>query len=116
RSYALSLKVRRNVMACFSLFLAIFVVSFAYSFQSGAINEPDISHHSGIIETAHAKSSDLAGKPAIFADTPIASISAPSVLTIGPIQTTYTDYLLALSIIGLVITLLLMNWLSRLRA
>jgi hypothetical protein len=115
RSYSFSMAVRRNIMAFFSFFLAVFVVSFIYSFDTGTISEPDFSRYSGIVETAQVMSHDSVDRISIFADSAVASISAPSLLTIGPIQTTYTDYMLALSIIGVVITLLLMNWLSRLR-
>lgn len=45
----------------------------------------------------------------------VASISEPFMYKMGPIQT-YPDYLLALSIVGLVCTLLIMNWLSRTKA
>lgn len=115
RTYTFSVRVRRNIMACVAMCLAIFVVSFMYSFGTGTTGDADYADFTGIIETAHAKSTDLGGKSSVLDGIQVASISAPSILTVGPIQS-YTDYLLATSIIGFVITLLLMNWLSRLRA
>ena len=102
-------------MACIAMCLAVFVVSFMFTFGSGTSEEPDISNFSGIVETAHAQSVTPDDRPAMFDDIPVASISAPSLLQVGPIET-YTDYLLAVSIIGFIFTLLIMNWLSRLRA
>lgn len=115
RSYTFSYKVRRNIMAVIAMCLALFIVTFIHSFNNGSADEKDFTELSGIIDTAHAKAIGLDDKPAMFDGIPVASISASTVLKIGPIQT-YTDYLLAISILGFVFTLLIMNWLSRLRA
>lgn len=115
RSYTFSYRVRRNIMACIAMCLTIFVVSFLYSFAFGGGEQSGVSDFAGILETAHAKSANVGNHPAMFDNIPVASISAPSILKVGPIQT-YTDYLLVSSIIGFIVTLMLMNWLSRLRA
>jgi hypothetical protein len=114
RSYTFSYKVRRNIMAVFAMCLALFMVTFIHSFTTGAESE-DFTELTGIIDTAHATGAVFTDQPAMFDGIPVASISAPTVLKMGPIQT-YTDYLLAVSILGFVFILLIMNWLSRLRA
>jgi hypothetical protein len=115
RSYTFSYKVRRNIMATFAFFMAIFIVTFINSLTGGSELSTDFNEMTGIIDTAHADELNIDANPTVFDGMPVASISAPTILSMGPIQT-YTDYLLALSIIGFVITLLIMNWLSRLRA
>ena len=69
----------------------------------------------GIIDTAYVDELNIDAEPTLYDGMPVASISAPTIFRMGPIQT-YTDYLLALSILGFVFTLLIMNWLSRIRA
>lgn len=115
RNYTFSYKVRRNIMATFALFMALFIVTFINSLTGGSDISTDFYEMTGIIDTAHADELDIEGNPTMFDGMPVASISSPTILRMGPIQT-YTDYLLALSILGFVITLLIMNWLSRLRA
>lgn len=114
RHYTFSWRVRRNIMACIAMTLAIFVVSFMYSLVTNG-SEEATGGFAGILETAHAKSANDTGRPAMFDNIPVASISTPSILKVGPIES-YPDYLLITSIIGFVCMLLLMNWLSRLRA
>jgi hypothetical protein len=113
RNYTFSYKVRRNIMATFALFMAVFLVTFISSLTSGS--EISTDFNTGIIDTAHANELNIDADPTMFDGMPVASISAPTILRMGPIQT-YTDYLLALSILGFVFTLLIMNWLSRIRA
>jgi hypothetical protein len=115
KSYTFTYKVRRNIMATFALFMALFIATFINSLTNGSATSTDFTDLTGIIDTAHADAMTVDGKPAMFDGIPVASISAPTILRMGPIQT-YTDYLLALSILGFVFTLLIMNWLSRLRA
>lgn len=114
RHYTFSWRVRRNIMACIAMCLTLFVVSFMYSLVTSGAEEAG-SGFAGILETAHAKGSSGSNHPAMFDNIPVASISAPSILKVGPIDT-YPDYLLITSIIGFICMLLLMNWLSRLRA
>ncbi|MEX1030589.1 MAG: zf-HC2 domain-containing protein [Paenibacillaceae bacterium] len=115
RSYTFSYKVRRNIMATFALFMAVFLVTFISSLTGGSDLSTDFNDMTGIIDTAHADELNIDADPTMFDGMPVASISAPTILRMGPIQT-YTDYLLALSILGFVFTLLIMNWLSRIRA
>ncbi len=115
KNYTFTYKVRRNIMATFALFMALFIVTFVNSLTSDSEVSTDFNQMTGIIDTAHADKLNIDSNPTMFDGMPVASISAPTILRMGPIQT-YTDYLLALSILGFVFTLLIMNWLSRLRA
>ncbi len=115
KSYTFSYKVRRKIMATFALFMAIFIVTFINSLTGGSEISTDFNQMTGISDTAHIDELNIDSNPPMFDGMPVASISAPTILRMGPIQT-YTDYLLALSILGFIFTLLIMNWLSRLRA
>jgi hypothetical protein len=115
RNYSFTYKVRRNIMATLALFMTVFLVTFITSLTSSSDVSTDFNSMIGIIDTAHANELNIDADPTMFDGMPVASISAPSILRMGPIQS-YTDYLLALSILGFVFTLLIMNWLSRIRA
>lgn len=114
RTYTFSYRVRRNIMACLAMCLAIFVVSFIYTFVAGT-DDSDYYEFAGVIDIAVAKSAVSGERPAMFDHIPVASISSPSLLKASPIVS-YSNSILAASIVGFVFMLLLMNWLSRLRA
>lgn len=114
-TYSLSWRVRRNIMACFAMCLAIFFVSFLYSLLPDATDAGKGLGFSIKVETAVAQDGGLDIESDFFEDTPVVSIS-PAVLFVPEQAKTYANFYLAGSIFGVVITLLLMNWLSRLRA
>lgn len=112
-TYSLSWRTRRNVLACFAMCLAIFFVSFLYSLlpaQGDVVPEFDIQ-----VVTVVAQGSAPESQSAMFMDAPVVSVG-PTVLLMSGKAQTYANYYLAASIAGVVVTLLLMNWLSRLRA
>ena len=117
RAYRLTGKIRRNAMMAIALFLGIFIVSFFYSVVIDRSANEALHEFDGIFPIANAAGEHNATKvkSGLFEGIPVASISAPNVLRMGPIQT-YPDYLLAVSLLGLIFTLLLLNWLSRIRA
>lgn len=112
-AYSLSWRVRRNVLACFAMCLAIFFVSFLYSLlpvaETAQVPDYDIQV---VNVVAQGRAPDQA---VMFMDTPVVSVG-PTVLVMSGKAHTYANYYLAASIAGVVMTLLLMNWLSRLRA
>lgn len=114
KTYALSYRLRRNIMLMFAMCLAIFAGAFIHSLLDEPKAADEFVELTGIIDTAHAKGGTAIGYT-MFEGIPVASLSAPTVIRMGPIQT-YTDYLMALSILGFVCVLLFMNWLSRLRS
>lgn len=115
KTYSFSFKVRRNIMLVFAMCLALFAGSFIHSVLDEPLPADEFTELTGIIDTAHAKGGAISGGVSMFEGIPVASLSTPTVIRMGPVQT-YSDYLMALSILGFVFMLLIMNWLSRLRA
>jgi hypothetical protein len=114
-TYSLSWRVRRNVMACFAMCLAFFFAAFMLSIMPDKEEVAVSSEFKVHVVTAVAQGESPDVQPSIFLDTPVVSVGPTVLLMPGDAQTTANVYMAA-SISGLIVTLLLMNWLSRLRA
>jgi len=116
RAYSLTKAMKYRISAVIGFCLALFISSFIYSL----LTEDDKSQEAyafrpGIVPVISATGDTPTQLAAFSQEIPMASISAPFVLDIGPVDS-YPDYLIVVSIIGIVCSLLIMNWLSRLRA
>lgn len=113
KSYQFSRTFRRNVTAIIACCLAMFVVGLFYvvtgNHDSSSI---EVAKLTGLIETADAASDPNIIDAKFYADVPVASISDPIVLNIVP---TVPQYYVALSLLGIIMTLLILNWFSRTR-
>ncbi|WP_231571078.1 anti-sigma factor family protein [Gordoniibacillus kamchatkensis] len=121
RMYAISFKMRRNLTAVIAFCLALFMFSFLFSLvyedrsapQAG--DTPVFGLQAPQVISASAKSSSMDGHTM----TAMASIGQPMIeplkYHVGPIDS-YSHYLLALSILGIICTMLIMNWFSRTKA
>jgi hypothetical protein len=105
RVYSISYKMRRNLTAVLAFFFTLFIFSFIYTL----IPEPN----TGIMPVASA--SGDASAVLQTQSVPVASITDPIVLRMVPVQTN-PDYLLVVSILGIVCALMTLNWLSKIRA
>ncbi|MDF2924403.1 MAG: zf-HC2 protein [Paenibacillaceae bacterium] len=119
RIYYIPYKLRRNITAIIAFCLALFLISFVHTLMNGdkaMIGEAPDNY--GIKQAAKA-SVNPANSLNVHSMTRTTLASAgPTIIDpvkIGPIRTV-PDYLLSLSILGLISTLLIMNWLSRTRA
>ena len=122
RMYHLSYKLRRNVTAVIAVCLTLFMFTFLYSVLNQHQGEQVASSDSAVFGRI--------GDPVVLASsqgrdsmnvhsmpTAVASLKGfnePFKYHVGPIQTV-KDYMLFISLIGLTMTLLIMNWLSRTR-
>lgn len=105
---------RRNIaiiiascMAMFSLALYFFI----FDYSKDSVHQANTTV-SGLVDIANA-ASDSAVKSAIYmTEIPVASISEPIVMKVVP---TFPQYYVAFSLLGFILTLLLLNWLTRLR-
>ncbi|MFD0711172.1 anti-sigma factor family protein [Paenibacillus sp. GCM10027626] len=111
RSYQFTRKFRRNVAAVIAGCMAIFI-SGLYYFLTGSAEDASVKKLTGLLETANATSDVPMFTNDFYADVPVASISDPIVLNVVP---TVPQYWIALSLLGIVMTLLILNWLSRTR-
>jgi predicted anti-sigma-YlaC factor YlaD len=119
RIYSIPFKLRRNMTAVIAFFLALFIVSFLYSAMDGPVTiAGDTTGSYGVVQAAKA-SANAADSLNVhkMVGTTLASASPTMIdpVKIGPIKTV-PDYFLSLSILGLISTLLIMNWLSRTRS
>lgn len=114
RLYAISYKMRRNCTAVIAFCLALFMFGFLFSLVYNDASHKDASAESISFGLQPVASVHAEGSTSIKNVNLVASLTPqdPFMLKVGPIQT-YPDYLLALSLLGLVSTLLIMNWLSR---
>ncbi|WP_274651632.1 zf-HC2 domain-containing protein [Paenibacillus humicola] len=114
RSYHFSRSFRRNVTAIIACCLAIFVCGLFYllSGPGDSTSTAQVQKLTGVLETANAASDNSVISADFYADVPVASISDPIILNVVP---TVPQYWVALSLIGIIMTLLIMNWFSRTR-
>ncbi|OMF33843.1 hypothetical protein BK133_13730 [Paenibacillus sp. FSL H8-0548] len=114
KSYHFSKSFRRNiaiiVAACMAMFASAFFV-FVFDHQGG-VTKAEIAELSGLMDTVNA-SGDGIVTAGFFAEIPVASISDPFVLKVMP---AFPQYYVALSLLGMIMTLLILNWLSRTRS
>ncbi|GGF88887.1 anti-sigma factor family protein [Paenibacillus abyssi] len=114
RSYQFTASFRRNVTAIIACCLAIFVSGFIY-FLFGQQSEgqtAQLAPINGLVDTVNASEGISIVSSEIYEEVPMASISDPLVLKVVP---TIPQYWVALSLLGIIMTLLIMNWLSRTR-
>lgn len=117
RIYAISYKLRRNLTAVIAMCLAMFMFSFLYSLVYEAPVEDSMASESisfGLQPVA-AASGDMKASTINTAKL-TASISPqdPFKFKAGTFDSV-PDYMLVLSLLGLIFTLLIMNWLSRIK-
>ncbi len=116
RTYTISYKMRRNVSAVLAFCLTLFVFSFVYSIVFEEPKEETYTYYNstGLLPVANALG-DSTSSAELVQGVPVASISDPLILDMGIIQS-YPDYLVVVSLLGIVCLLLTLNWLSRIRA
>jgi hypothetical protein len=94
-----------------AMFATAFIV-FVFDNQDGA-TQAEIADLSGIMDTANASGEGMVVNAGFYAEVPVASISDPFVLKVVP---AFPQYYVALSLLGIIMTLLILNWLSRTRS
>jgi hypothetical protein len=107
RTYAFSYGFKRKIAGLLAGLLAVFVSGFIYASVGGS--DQSSQNYSGVMETADAFNSSFS-----FGDNiPLAGLSDPIMANVTP---TMPEYWIALSMLGIVMTLLILNWLSRVRS
>ncbi|HEY0827039.1 MAG TPA: zf-HC2 domain-containing protein [Bacilli bacterium] len=118
RVYSISYRLRMKMTVIIASCLALFMIGFIYSILSEDSLSLKGDNLSGLFPAASALGDgniDSPNNSGTFKFVPVASISDPFFLKVNPIQS-FPDYLLAISLLGLFCALLIMNWLSRIRA
>lgn len=118
RIYSIPYKLRRNMTAVIAFCLALFMVSFMYNLMDADIDTSiQTSSQYGIKQAAKASENPADSLNVHTMTRATVASATPTIIDpvkLGPIRTV-PDYLLSLSILGLICTLLIMNWLSRTR-
>ncbi|MBB6674125.1 anti-sigma factor family protein [Cohnella nanjingensis] len=109
RTYAFTGAFRIRVASMLTALLAVFGCGFLYTLYDRSSGEG--AAMTGVMETANALT-DRSGSQ-LFVDVPVASLSDPIVLHVSPVM---PEYWIALSLLGVIMTLLILNWFSRVRA
>lgn len=115
RNYTFSRTFRRNLAAFLACCMAIFVCAFVYLLVDG--KQPDSSQQlanlTGLIDTASASDGISTISAEFYKEVPVASISDPIILSGVP---TVPQYWVALSMMGIIMTLLILSWFTRTRS
>ncbi|MBN2984294.1 zf-HC2 domain-containing protein [Cohnella algarum] len=109
RSYAFGRAFRIRVAGLLASLLAVFACGFLYVLADRMMSSD--TGRTGVMETASAFSVASSGSR-LSVDVPVASLSDPIVLHASP---AYPEYWIALSLLGVVMTLLVLNWFTRVR-
>ncbi len=112
RGMNLSFKAFRQLAIASSFFLALFIVSFTYSIMFPPITEAPVEQLVGLSPVAASSGDNIVDLSNTVA---MASITLPMKLTPTPEQGEL-NYLLVLSLVGILSVIMLMNWFSRIRA
>ncbi|KIL34822.1 hypothetical protein SD71_17570 [Cohnella kolymensis] len=111
RTYTFSYAFRRKVAGLLAALLALFVCGFLYTSFSRAHGLT--AKDTGIMETANAFAASQQLSSSVHVDVPVASLSDPIMLHVTP---SMPEYWIAFSMLGIIMTLLILNWFSRVRA
>jgi hypothetical protein len=113
KSYHFSPAFRRNLAIVLAACLTIFTCTliFFINGNENGTSEEKMAQLTGLMDTANASGSDFVISAEF--EVPVASVSDPFVLQVVP---TFPQYWIALSLLGVVMSLLILNWLSRTRS
>jgi len=107
RTYAFSFVFRKRIAGVLAALLTLFVCGFLYTAFGGS------SDNSGKLESASAFAASHQYGGSLRFEIPSASLSDPFVLNVSP---SLPEYWIAFSIVGMIMTLLILNWFSRVRS
>ncbi|WP_256757311.1 hypothetical protein [Cohnella sp. WQ 127256] len=108
RTYAFTFSFKKKVAGVLAALFALFVCGFLYAaFGQNSGSSGSVSKSANAFAVSHQFGDS------IHLDVPVASLSDPIMLNVSPAM---PEYWVALSIVGMIMTLLIMNWFSRVRS
>lgn len=111
RTYSFTGRFRLKVGGLLAAILTIFMGGLFYTVYNRIHGSG--APAGGVMETADAYESGNRLASNMFIDVPVASLSDPIVLHVNPVM---PEYWIALSLLGVMMTLLILNWFTRVRA
>lgn len=116
RVYSLSRAMKLRISAVIGLCLMLFLSGLLFAIAADEPEQAAYTFRPGVVPIMSAQDSDSGVKLALFSEEiPTASITAPLVIDMKTADSD-PDFMIVVSILGVVLSLLIMNWLSRLRA
>lgn len=123
RMYSISYKLRRNLTAVIALFLALFVFSFLFAIvYDGEPKSTIAAADNSLFDLQAPQAMKSTGAESMNGHKMVDAVASlnpsfmePLPFHVGPIHS-YPHYLLVVSILGLITTIIIMNWLSRTKA
>jgi predicted anti-sigma-YlaC factor YlaD len=119
RMYAISYSLRRNLTLVIAACLALFMFSFLFAIVYNGTSEPTIAAaDNSLFDLQKPQTLKMTGESmnGHALGTAVASLNPtfidPLRFNVGPIHS-YPHYLLVISLLGLICTMLIMNWFSR---
>ncbi|MBD2845148.1 hypothetical protein IDH44_08085 [Paenibacillus sp. IB182496] len=112
RKYNITAAFRSKVAALIAACLALCVSGLIFVVVHYAEPAPELAAVNGLFDTVNANDGLAIVSAKMYDEIPIASISDPLMLSMMP---TVPEYWVALSLLGIVTMLLMLNWLSRTR-
>lgn len=111
RTYAFTYTFRRKVAVVLAALLALFVCGFVYTAfdQLGSSG----ANRSAMMESATQFAINHRSTGSIQLEVPVASLSDPIMLNVTPAM---PEYWIILSIVGMIMTMMILNWFSRVRS
>ncbi|MCD9021182.1 anti-sigma factor family protein [Cohnella silvisoli] len=110
RTYSFSFAFRRKVAGILAALLALFVCGFLYT-AFGHVRGVN-GDGTGVMDTANVFATSQQVGDSVHLEVPVASLSDPIMLNVTPAM---PEYWVALSMLGMIMTLLILNWFSRVR-
>ncbi|MEY4479957.1 MAG: hypothetical protein RLZZ267_635 [Bacillota bacterium] len=114
RSFGLSLSARRNMSLAVAFFMALFVISFVASLMHNPTSDAQEYVSAQTPATAVAVAVDPAAVETDDSNMLLASISEPPLIQIKSINDD-PNYYVAISLFGMTVALLTLNWLNRVK-
>ncbi|MFC5403794.1 anti-sigma factor family protein [Cohnella soli] len=109
-SYSFTFAFRKKIAGALAALFALFVGGFLYMIYDrstdGGRTSSDLLDSASVFSTSHQSGGS------VHFDVPMASLSDPIMLNVSPAA---PEYWIAFSIVGMIMTLLILNWFSRVR-
>ncbi|THF78387.1 anti-sigma factor family protein [Cohnella fermenti] len=110
RLYAFSGRFRRRMGSLLGTMLTLFVVGLLYAVYA-KLQRPE-APYTGVMEMASAAGAGDSAPGGMIVDVPVASLSDPIVLHVDP---AIPEYWIAFALLGVLMSVLTMNWFARVR-
>lgn len=115
RLYSIPERLRRRLTGLIAVCLALFTTGFTLNLLLPSTTADNAPASAGLMNVGALGGADAGFMLVGIEGVPVASIGDPIILNLPQVES-YPDFMLVLSLLGMICTLLIMNWFARLRA